>query len=54
MSLACLLFIDFSTAHVTGTTVHLGEQLIRGNWSAATLAGSIVLAFLVGSVAAAR
>ena len=38
------------TAHMTGTTVHLGEQLIRRNWSAASVAASIVAAFFVGSV----
>lgn len=27
------------TAHMTGTTVHLGEQIIQRNWKAAMIAG---------------
>jgi uncharacterized membrane protein YoaK (UPF0700 family) len=39
------------TAHVTGTTVRLGEQLVRGNWSAAAVAATVVLSFILGSIA---
>lgn len=45
-----LTIYQLFTAHMTGTTVHLGEQLIRRNWPAAVVAASIVAAFLVGSV----
>jgi len=45
-----LTIYNLFTAHMTGTTVHLGEQLIRRNWPAAAVAASIVAAFLVGSV----
>ena len=38
------------TAHMTGTTVHLAEQLVRRNWPAAAIAASVVAAFLVGSI----
>lgn len=38
------------TAHMTGTTVHLGEQLIEGNWPAATAAAIVIAAFLIGSI----
>lgn len=38
------------TAHMTGTTVHLGEQIIVGNWTAAGLAGAVVALFLIGSI----
>ncbi|HEX6804466.1 MAG TPA: YoaK family protein [Terriglobales bacterium] len=38
------------TAHMTGTTVHLGEQIIQRNWKAAAIAATIVAAFIVGSV----
>ena len=38
------------TAHMTGTTVHLAEELIRMNWPAAVIAACIVASFLVGSV----
>jgi len=38
------------TAHMTGTTVRLGEQRIRGNWRAAAVAASVIAAFLLGSI----
>lgn len=41
-----LTIYQLFTAHMTGTTVHLGEQLIRRNWPAAVVAASIVAAFL--------
>ena len=39
------------TAHMTGTTVHLGEQIIERNWRAAIIAATIVAVFFLGSVA---
>jgi len=39
------------TAHLTGTTVHLGHDLMQRNWAAATMAGSVVAGFFGGSVA---
>lgn len=39
------------TAHMTGTTVHLGEQIIQRNWKAAMIAATIVGVFFLGSVA---
>jgi len=39
------------TAHMTGTTVHLGRDLATGAWTAAALAGSVVAGFVGGSVA---
>jgi len=39
------------TAHMTGTTVHLGEQIIERNWKAAMIAATIVAVFFLGSVA---
>lgn len=38
------------TAHMTGTTVHLGNSLIEGHWPEAIMAGSVVGAFMVGSI----
>jgi uncharacterized membrane protein YoaK (UPF0700 family) len=39
------------TAHMTGTTVRIGEQLVRGNWSAAAVAALVVAGFIAGSIA---
>ncbi|HZP62027.1 MAG TPA: YoaK family protein [Terriglobales bacterium] len=39
------------TAHLTGTTVHLGHDLMQRNWAAAAMAGSVVAGFFFGSVA---
>lgn len=39
------------TAHMTGTTVHLGELIIQRNWKAALIAATIVAVFFLGSVA---
>jgi uncharacterized membrane protein YoaK (UPF0700 family) len=33
------------TAHMTGTTVHLGEELVHGNWTSAAPAAAILAAF---------
>lgn len=38
------------TAHVTGTTAHLGIDLAGHEWSEAVIAASVVAAFLLGSV----
>jgi uncharacterized membrane protein YoaK (UPF0700 family) len=38
------------TAHMTGTTVHLGEQLIRAEWWKAAEGGGLIVAFVAGSV----
>lgn len=35
---------------MTGTTVHLAEQIIEHNWKAAMIAATIVAAFFLGSV----
>lgn len=37
-------------AHVTGTTVRLGEQLLHHHWKAAEAPITIVFAFLVGAI----
>src|SRR4051794_17994925 len=38
------------TAHMTGTTVHLGNSLAGAHWREATLAASVVAAFVIGSI----
>lgn len=38
------------TAHLSGTTVQLGRDLIAHNWAAAAIAGSVVASFFVGSI----
>lgn len=38
------------TAHVTGTTVHLGRDLASRHWAAAAMAGTVVAGFLLGSI----
>jgi uncharacterized membrane protein YoaK (UPF0700 family) len=38
------------TAHVSGTSVHLGRDLMSRNWAPAAIAASIVAAFVVGSI----
>jgi len=37
-------------AHMTGTTVHLGNQLATGDWTQAAKAGATVGSFVAGSV----
>lgn len=39
------------TAHMTGTTVHMGEYLVHRDWKAAAIAATVIAAFLVGSIA---
>jgi uncharacterized membrane protein YoaK (UPF0700 family) len=38
------------TAHVSGTTVHLGRDLASRHWAAAAMAGTVVAGFLLGSI----
>ncbi len=38
------------TAHMTGTTVHLGNALVVHRWPEAIISGSVVVAFVLGSV----
>jgi uncharacterized membrane protein YoaK (UPF0700 family) len=38
-------------AHMTGNTVHLGHNVFAGNWDQATKAGTVILSFVVGSIA---
>jgi uncharacterized membrane protein YoaK (UPF0700 family) len=38
------------TAHLSGTTVQLGRNLIAHNWAAAGIAGSVVAGFFAGSI----
>ena len=38
------------TAHMTGTTVHLARYLVFGKWSEVAIAGSVICAFVFGSV----
>lgn len=40
----------FFVAHLTGTTVHLGENLVEQNRTGVLSAGAIVAAFLLGSI----
>ncbi len=46
-------FISFGhvfTAHLTGTTVHLGEQLIRAEWWKAAEGFGLIICFIGGSI----
>jgi uncharacterized membrane protein YoaK (UPF0700 family) len=38
------------TAHMTGTTVHLGNSLAEAHWRESALAASVVAAFVIGSL----
>lgn len=38
------------TAHMTGTTVRLGQQLVQRNWNAVAVGVIVIAAFIVGSV----
>src|SRR5690348_16730034 len=38
------------TAHMTGTTVHLAENLVHGNWQMTSAAALVVGSFLCGSI----
>jgi len=38
------------TAHLTGTTVHLGRDLMMRHWTTAAMAGCVVGGFLAGSI----
>ncbi len=37
-------------AHMTGNTVHLGNELLTGKWDDAAKAGTVIGSFIVGSV----
>jgi len=39
------------TAHLTGDTVHLGQHFVQQEWTGVASAGTIILAFLIGSIA---
>lgn len=41
---------DFFSAHVTGTTVRLGEHLVQRDWNALGITGLVLTAFVVGSL----
>jgi uncharacterized membrane protein YoaK (UPF0700 family) len=45
-----LIIYDIFTAHMTGTTVHLGQQLVQHNWTAAIIGSSVLCAFVFGSI----
>jgi uncharacterized membrane protein YoaK (UPF0700 family) len=38
------------TAHMTGTTVHLGNKLVTGDWAEVEKAAAVIGAFVVGSI----
>jgi uncharacterized membrane protein YoaK (UPF0700 family) len=38
------------TAHMTGDTVHLAQNVLQGRWPDAIKAGCVIAAFLIGSV----
>jgi uncharacterized membrane protein YoaK (UPF0700 family) len=47
-------YINFGhlfSAHLTGNTVHFGQQLLEARWTLAARAGGIIAAFLAGSLA---
>src|SRR5689334_2353309 len=38
------------TAHMTGTTVHLGQKLVAGDYTAAAVAAAIIASFVSASI----
>lgn len=38
------------TAHMTGVTVHLGHDIIEGQWHSVLLGGAVLIAFVGGSI----
>ena len=46
-----LALYHFFVANMTGNTVHLARQLLQAHWMQAVLAGSLIAAFLIGSLA---
>lgn len=42
---------DVFTAHMTGTTVRLGQHLLQRDWSQAAIMGVVLAAFVLGSIA---
>lgn len=47
---AFLLVYHVFVAHMTGATVHLGNDLVAGNWAAVTRGGVTVASFVFGSI----
>ena len=41
---------DIFTAHMTGTTVRLGQYLLEKDWRQAAITGTVLAAFVMGSV----
>jgi len=41
---------DIFSAHMTGTTVRLGEHLVQQDWNALAITGLVLAAFVVGSL----
>ena len=41
---------DVFTAHMTGTTVRLGQHLLQKDWRQAAIMGTVLAAFVMGSV----
>ena len=41
---------DIFSAHMTGTTVRLGEHLVQRDWNAFAITGLVLAAFVVGSL----
>lgn len=46
-----LTIYNIFAAHMTGTTVRIGKELLQQHWYAATLAASVLAAFVLGSLA---
>jgi uncharacterized membrane protein YoaK (UPF0700 family) len=40
----------YFVAHMTGTTVHLGNKLVRSEWNDVAKSGIVILSFVAGSV----
>jgi uncharacterized membrane protein YoaK (UPF0700 family) len=45
-----LTVYDVFTAHMTGTTVRLGQQILQRNWDAVIVGCTVIGAFLFGSI----
>lgn len=45
-----ILVYHMFVAHMTGETVHIGNDIITGNWPAVTKAGVILASFVLGSI----
>jgi uncharacterized membrane protein YoaK (UPF0700 family) len=40
----------YFVAHMSGTTVHLGSDLVRSEWADVTKSGTVIISFITGSV----